>query len=100
MLIVAAGYAGVHPMISVTLMLPLLAQAHRHFADLVVAYIVVFSWALSSLIAIWTLPVASAATNFDVPVQRLAFGRNLRFVLVFGLCGCLVLAAVNRLLTS
>jgi hypothetical protein len=87
-------------MISATLMLPLLAQAHRYFADLVVAYIVVFAWALSSLIAIWTLPVASAAINFDVPVQRLAFGRNVRFVLAFGLCGCLVLGVLNRLLTS
>ena len=64
------------------------------------AYIVVFGWALSSLSAIWTLPVASAATTFNVPVRRLAFGRNLRFALAFGVCGCLALAGVNRLLTN
>ena len=44
------------------------------------------------------MPVASAAVNFGVPVRRLAFGRNLRFVLAFGLCGCLALYALNRLM--
>lgn len=99
-LIVAAGFAGVHPMISATLMLPLLVEAHRQLADLVVAYVVVLAWLLSSLVAIWTLPVASAATNFDVPVRRLALGRNLRFMLVFGLCSCIALAVLNRALMS
>jgi hypothetical protein len=99
-LIAGLGFAGLHPMITVTLLLPLLAEVHRQFADLVVAYIVVFAWALSSLSAIWTLPVASAATNFDVPVGRLAFGRNLRFALVFGVCGCLALAALNHVLMN
>lgn len=97
-LIVAAGFAGVHPMISATLMIPVLAEAHRQLADLVVAYVVVLAWLLSSLVAIWTLPVASAATNFDVPVRRLAFGRNLRFMLVFGLCSCIALAVLNHAL--
>lgn len=97
-LIAGAGFAGVHPMISATLMLPLLVEAHRQLADLVVAYIVVFAWVLSSIVAIWTLPVASAAVNFGVPVRRLAFGRNLRFVFAFGVCGCLALSALNRLM--
>ncbi|TAK81556.1 MAG: hypothetical protein EPO20_26025 [Betaproteobacteria bacterium] len=99
-LIAGAGYAGLHPMISATLMLPVLAEAHRQLSSLVVAYIVVFGWVLSSLVAIWTLPVASAATNFGVPVRRLALGRNLRFVLAFGILGCMVLAALNRLMMS
>jgi hypothetical protein len=99
-LIAGLGFVGLHPMITVTLLLPLLAEVHRQFADLVVAYIVVFAWGLSSLSAIWTLPVASAATNFDVPVRRLAFGRNLRFAFAFGVCGCLALAGVNRVLTN
>lgn len=99
-LIAGAGFAGVHPMISATLLLPVLAEAHRQFADLVVAYVVVFAWALSSLVAIWTLPVASAATNFAVPVRRLALGRNLHFVVVFGICGCLALAALNRVIMN
>jgi hypothetical protein len=47
------------------------------------------------MVAIWILPVASAATNFNVPV-RLALGRNLRFMLLFGVCGCIALAALNR----
>ncbi len=98
-LIAVLGFAGVHPMISATLLLPLLAEAHRGIADLVLAYIVVFSWALSSMVAIWTLPVASSATTFAVPVRRLAFGRNLRFVAAFGACGCVALAVVNYLMT-
>lgn len=99
-LIAAAGYAGVHPMITATLLLPVLAEVNRGVADLVLAYIVVFAWALSSLTAIWTLPVASAATSFDVPVRRLALGRNLRFTLAFGLCGCVALAALNQVLLN
>jgi hypothetical protein len=99
-LIAALGIAGLHPMITVTLLFPLLAEAHARMADIVVAYIVVLGWTLSSLSAIWSLPVASAATTFDVPVRRLAVGRNARFALAFGLLGCLALAAVNRALTG
>jgi hypothetical protein len=99
-LIAGAGYAGLHPLISVTLMVPLLAEAHRLLSSLVAAYIVVFGWLLSSLVAIWTLPVASAATNFGVPVRRLALGRNLRFVLAFGVLGCVALAALNHLMMN
>jgi hypothetical protein len=99
-LIAGLGLAGLHPMITVTLLFPFLVEAHQRLADVVVAYIVVFGWALSSLSAIWTLPVASAATTFNVPVGRLAFGRNLRFALAFGVLGCLALAGVNRLLTN
>ena len=99
-LIAGLGFAGVHPMITATLLLPLLVEAHRQIATLVVAFIVVFAWGLSSLAAIWTLPVASAATSFGVPVRRLAVGRNARFALVFGITGCFVLAMVNRALTS
>jgi hypothetical protein len=99
-LVVVAGFAGVHPMISVTLMIPVLVEVHRQLADLVVAYVVVLAWLLSSFVAIWTLPVASAATNFDVPVRRLALGRNLRFMLVFGVCCCIALAVLNRALMT
>ena len=69
-------------------------------AHLVLAYVVVFGWMLSSMLAIWTLPVASAATTFGVPVRRLALGRNVPFVLAFGACGCLALAALNRAIAS
>jgi hypothetical protein len=99
-LIAGLGLAGLHPMITVTLLFPLLAEAHARLADVVVAYIVVLGWALSSLAAIWSLPVASAATTFDVPVRRLAVGRNARFALAFGLLGCIALAAVNGALAG
>lgn len=98
-LIAALGYLGVHPMITSTLMIPLLAEAHRQgVADLIVAYIQVFGWVLSSMIAIWQLPVATAATTFGVSVRRLTFGSNMGFVLAFGVCGCIALASINRIL--
>jgi hypothetical protein len=98
--IVGAGLAGIHPMITATLMIPVMVEAHRILADLVVAYIVVFGWALSSFMAIWTLPVVSAASTFDVPVRSLALGRNPRFVLAFGICGCAFLALANHVLLN
>jgi len=48
-LIGGLGLAGLHPMITVTLLFPLLAEAHSRMADIVVAYIVVLGWMLSSL---------------------------------------------------
>jgi putative spermidine/putrescine transport system ATP-binding protein len=42
----------------------------------------------------------SSSSTFNVLVERLAFGRNLRFALAFGVCGCLALAGVNRVLTN
>ena len=95
-LLAGLGYIGVHPMVTATLMLPVLAEAHsRSVANVVAAYIVVFGWLLSSMLSIWQIPVAAAATTFELPVGRLSLGRNLRFVLLFGACGCLALAAVN-----
>lgn len=99
-LIASLGYLGVHPMITATLMLPVLAGTNRQLADLAVAYIVVLGWGLSSMVSIWQLPVASAATTFEVPVRRLAFGRNLHFVAAYGICGCLLLAALNHALAT
>lgn len=99
-IIVGAGLIGVHPMISATLLIPVMAEAHSSLADLVVAYIVVFGWTLSSFMAVWTLPVVSAAANFQVPVRKLAFGSNTGFVLAFGLGGCAFLAVANRVIMN
>jgi hypothetical protein len=97
-LIVGLGYVGIHPMITATLMFPLLAEAHRALADVVAAYILVLGWGMSAMVAIWQIPIAAAATTFEVPIGRLAFGRNLHFVAIYGVCGCLMLAFINRFL--
>jgi hypothetical protein len=97
-LIVGLGYVGIHPMITATLMFPLLAEAHRALADVVAAYILVLGWGMSAMVAIWQRPIAAAATTFEVPIGRLAFGRNLHFVAIYGVCGCLMLAFINRFL--
>lgn len=95
--IAVGGYIGIHPMVTATVLIPLLAEANRAFAPVTVAYAVVFGWALSSMVAIWTMPVSSAATMFDVPILRLTLGRNLAFAAGFGLCGMLLLPMIDRL---
>lgn len=97
--IAIGGYVGVHPMITATTLIPLMAEANASLAPVTVAYAVVFGWALSSMAAIWTMPVSSAATMFGVPILRFALGRNLAFAAGFGLCGMLLLPVIDRLVS-
>ena len=97
--IAIGGYFGIHPMITATALIPLMAKANATLAPVTVAYAVVFGWALSSMVAVWTMPVSSAATLFDVPVLRLTLGRNLAFAAGFGLCGMLLLPVIDRLVS-
>ncbi len=92
---VALGYSGLHPIVSASVLVPLTMALEIPIAPQVLAHMVTFGWALSSMIAIWTMPVVVSSSLFEVPVGRLALGANLRFVLVFGLVGCALLALLN-----
>ena len=97
-LLVVAGVCGLHPMIGAALILPLAGDLNRGIADAVLAHVVVLGWALSSTVAIWSMPVPVAGKLFDVPVRRLAMGRNAGFVLAFGACASVALGGLNHVL--
>lgn len=96
--LVVAGVCGLHPMIGAALILPLAGDLNRGIADAVLAQVVVLGWALSSTVAIWSMPVPVAGKLFDVPIRRLASGRNAGFVLAFGACASVALAGLNHVL--
>jgi len=97
--IAGLGVAGLHPMVSAAVIVPAYVGLGLPIADPVLLHIVVLAWALSSMVSAWTLPVVVSAAGFDVPVRRLLFGPNLRFVAVFGLSAVSALALLNRVLT-
>lgn len=94
--IVGLGLLGLHPMVTASVIVPLSVSQQVPLAAPVLAHIVIFAWALSATVSAWTVPVVVTAAAFEVPVRELTVGPNLRFIVVYGLVGCLVLAAVNR----
>ena len=82
------------------MIVPTCVALHLPIAEVVLAQTVVLSWALSSTVAAWTLPVVVTSSVFEVPVGRLAFGPNLRFIAVYGTVAVALLGAFNALLAA
>jgi hypothetical protein len=96
--IAVLGIVGLHPMVSASVIVPACIALRLPIADVVLAHIVVLGWALSSISSAWTLPVVITAGAFGVPVRRLVFGPNLRFVAVFGVAAVTALVWLNAAL--
>ncbi len=95
--ITGLGIAGLHPMVSASVVVPTCLALGLPIAPFVLAQVVVLSWALSATVSAWTLPVVATAGAFDVPVRQLVFGPNLRFIAVFGVAAVAALAMLNAL---
>ncbi len=89
------GQAGLHPMIGVSIALPVLGAGDFGLCAAVLVAAGVFSWALNASVSIWTLPVAVGASAFEVPARRMLTRRTLLFGLVHAAAGVLFLALVN-----
>lgn len=89
------GQLGVHPMIGAGLVLPVLGSGAFGIHPVALVSATVFAWGLSASSSIWTLPFATAATAFDVPVTRLWHARALRYTLLLGAVGVAYLAGLN-----
>jgi hypothetical protein len=96
--ITVLGIIGLHPMVSASVIVPTCIALRLPIADVVLSHIVVLGWALSSMVAAWTLPVVMTSGAFGVPVRRLVFGPNLRFVAVFGVAAVTALIGLNATL--
>jgi hypothetical protein len=92
------GTLGLHPMVSASVVVPGYLALGLPIADVVLSHVVVLAWSLSAMVAAWTLPVVVTSAAFEVPVRRLVFGANLRFVLVYGLAAIGALAVINAVL--
>ena len=96
--LVGFGLAGLHPMIGIGILLPVLASGSFGIHPAVLVATAVFSWGLSASISMWTLPLVSASINFGVPVRELVTRRSLLFGLLYAIAGILYLGAVNAAL--
>ena len=94
------GQFGLHPMIGVSVLVPILAAGAFAISPPVIVTAAVFAWGLSASISIWTLPVAVAATSFSVPVTRLYTRRTMVFGAVLALLGIVYLGVLNAWFTG
>lgn len=95
--LVTLGLAGLHPMIGVGILLPVLAAGPFGICHTVLVETAVFAWGLSASISMWTLPIVAASLNFEVPVHELMSRRSLAFGAAYALFGILYLGAVNAM---
>jgi hypothetical protein len=93
--LVGLGQLGLHPMIGVSVVLPVVAAAPFGISPPVLVAAGVFSWGLSAAISVWTLPVAVAATTFQVPVASLWNARSIAFGALMAVAGTVYLSSLN-----
>jgi hypothetical protein len=89
------GQVGVHPMIGAGLVLPVLGTGAFGIHPVALVSATVFAWGLSASSSIWTLPFATAAATFEVPVRKLWHGQAIRYTLLLGLAGVAYLLVLN-----
>jgi hypothetical protein len=87
-------------MIGVSIFVPVFASGAFGISPPLLVAAAVFAWGLSASVAIWTLPVAVAATSFNVPVARLYSRAAIRYLLLVGVLGLVYLAMVNTWLAA
>jgi len=101
MFLMAAGgmtvlaFAGVHQFVTATVMLVLFSTVNFGIDPLLMMMSVLLGWSFSSMTGLSAVSVASAAAMFAVPVEKIAYGHNLRFVAVFGGVGVAILSGLD-----
>jgi hypothetical protein len=98
--LVGLGQFGLHPMIGVSVLLPVIGAGSFGIAPSVLVAAAVFSWGLSASVSVWTLPVAVSATTFGIPVRALWTRRAALFAVLLGASGLTYLVVVNAVLTG
>lgn len=94
-LMAGAALVGIHQLVSMTVILALLAPVNAGLADAVLMEAALVGWAFASMVGISAVSATVASSMFRTPVERLVYGRNLKFVLLFGVGSVLILAAIN-----
>lgn len=89
--------AGIHQIVTATLALVLFGSLPFGVSQLVLMEAALVGWGFASMIGLSAVSVATAAAMFGVPLERVAYGPNLRFTAVFGVIAVAALAVVNML---
>jgi hypothetical protein len=79
-------------------MLAVFAKLPLGVSDLALMEAMLVGWALSSMCGLSAVSVAAAGTMFGVPLERIAYGANLRFLAIYGALAIALLAAANAVM--
>lgn len=96
--VTAGGLAGLHPIVTVTVMLALLRTLPTGLADVVLMQTALFGWSFGTMVSVSAISIATASAMFDVRPEQLVRGENLLFVVVFGTLSVFILSIVNYFL--
>ena len=93
------AFAGVHQFVTATVILVLFGTVDFGIDPLLLMMSVLLGWSFTSMTGLSAVSVAVASAMFAVPVEKVAYGPNLRFVAAFGLTGISVLAGLDYLIS-
>lgn len=94
------GQVGLHPMISSSVLVPVICVGNFGICPVVAVATAVFAWGVNATISIWTIPMAMAASTFGVPVARLVSRWTMLFALVYAAAAVALLSALNATLRA
>ena len=87
---------GMHQIVTITVLLVLLVEVPSGLADLVLMEAALIAWSFSAMVGLSAVSTAASASLFEVRIDRLAWGPNVGFALVFGIFATVVLSVLNR----
>lgn len=102
-LLVAGGItvlalAGVHQIVGATVLLAIFGKLPLGVSDLALMEAMLIGWAFASMCGLSAVSVAAAGSMFGVPLERVAYGANLRFLAIYGVLSIALLAALNAVM--
>ena len=95
-----AGLAGIHAIVTGTMLLVIFTSVPTGVSDLVMMQALLIGWGLCSGISIGSLSVATGAAMFQIPPTSLVTRANIIFVFVFSMILTDVLSVLNIILTN
>jgi hypothetical protein len=100
LVLLVLGQLGLHPMIGASIVIPVVAAGDFGVCRVALVNAGVFAWALNASVSMWTLPVAVAASAFEVPAARMFSRRTFAYLVLHAAGGLLYLAAANATLRA
>jgi len=95
----ASALVGIHQMVSMTVVLVIFADLPGALSKLVLMESALIGWAFASMIGLSAVSVAAATAMFRIPMEKVIFGPNLKFVIVMIAAATTLLALINAVVS-
>ena len=97
--IIMAAFAliGIHQIVTLTLVLVAFNSPSIGLSNLALMQAGLLGWAFASMVGLSAVSVAAASSMFDVPIERLAYGPNIKFVAIFTVIGITWIHFLNQI---